>query len=66
MALRTNDNGKDRDMTADEEVSHLANSKIIIEDAKTNLKAEEARNRKRQEVLDRLGITYDELKIILS
>ena len=29
-------------------------------------KAEEARDRKRQEVLDRLGITAEELKTILS
>ncbi len=30
------------------------------------VKAEEARDRKRQEVLDRLGITAEELKTILS
>lgn len=30
------------------------------------LKKEEARDRKRQEVLDRLGITFEELKTILS
>ena len=35
-------------------------------EAEAKLKAEEARDRKRQEVLDRLGITAEELKTILS
>lgn len=35
-------------------------------EAEAKIKAEEARNRKRQEVLDRLGITAEELKTILS
>ena len=41
----------------------LADSKL---QAEARVKAEEARDRKRQEVLDRLGITAEELKTILS
>ena len=37
-----------------------------IKDLADTAKAEEARDRKRQEVLDRLGITAEELKTILS
>ena len=37
-----------------------------IKDRADRTKAEEARDRKRQEVLDRLGITAEELKTILS
>ena len=35
-------------------------------DIEAKVKAEEARDRKRQEVLDRLAITAEELKTILS
>ena len=41
----------------------IADAKL---EAEAKLKAEEARDRKRQEVLDRLGITAEELKTILS
>ena len=37
-----------------------------IKDRADKEKAKEARDRKRQEVLDRLGITAEELKTILS
>ena len=50
-----------------EELAQLA--KDIAEakiEAEAVAKAEEARDRKRQEVLDRLGITAEELKTILS
>lgn len=35
-------------------------------ESEAKIKAEEAQDRKRQEVLDRLGITAEELKTILS
>ena len=41
----------------------IADAKL---EAEAKVKAEEARDRKRQEVLDRLGITAEELKTILS
>lgn len=50
-----------------EELAQLA--KDIAEaklKAEAKVKAEEARDRKRREVLDRLGITAEELKTILS
>lgn len=55
-----------RDMNADELAQlakDIAETKLQTE---AKLKAEEAHDRKRREVLDRLGITAEELKTILS
>ena len=50
-----------------EELAQLAKDNADEKlEKETKLKAEEARDRKRQEVLDRLGITTEELKTILS
>ena len=57
-------------ITRDYNLEELAQLAKDIADAKlqaeAKLKAKEARDRKRQEVLDRLGITAEELKTILS
>jgi hypothetical protein len=50
-----------------EELDQLAKDTTAAKlEKEAKLKAEEARDRKRQEVLDRLGITAEELKTILS
>ena len=50
-----------------EELAQLAKDIAAAKlEAEAKLKTEEARDRKRQEVLDRLGITAEELKTILS
>ena len=60
MALKINDNGIDRDMTADEEATHLANAKIATAEAKAQAKALATKQAARQAVLDKLGLTADE------
>ena len=50
-----------------EELAQLAKDTAAAKlETDARVKAEEARDRKRQEVLDRLGITAEELKTILS
>ena len=60
MALKINDNGTDRKMTADEEAAYL----IWAETAKAEIEAQQqdltARAAKRQQALDKLGLTTDE------
>ena len=60
MALRINDNGTERDMTAKEEAAHLA----WAAEAQAEVEAQEqdltARAAKRQQALDKLGLTADE------
>ena len=60
MALKINDNGTDRDMTADEEAAYLANAKIATAEAKAQAKALATKQAARQAVLDKLGLTADE------
>ena len=55
-----------RDFNSDELAQlakDIADAKL---EAEAKAKAEDVRDRKRQEVLDRLGITAEELKTILS
>jgi len=66
MALKINENGIDRDMTADEEAAYLAWAKIAQAEAKTNADAQIAKDAARQAVLDKLGLTQDEAQALLG
>jgi hypothetical protein len=55
-----------RDMTEKELAEHEALRVQAIKDAAAKTKAEQAAEDKRQQILDRLGITNDELLTILS
>jgi hypothetical protein len=66
MALKINDNGTDRDMTADEEAAHKAWQKIAEAEAKARLDAQAAKIAARQAVLDKLGLTADEAAALLG
>jgi len=60
MTLKTNENGIDRDMTADEESAYLAHSAKILATTKAEADAKTAKAEARQSVLDKLGLTADE------
>lgn len=66
MALKINDNGIDRDMTANEQTVHLENAKIAIAEAKANAQAQTEKQAARQAVLDKLGLTADEAAALLG
>ena len=58
MALKINDNGKDRNMTKAEEAAHLAWAE--------QAQAEAEAVAKREALLDRLGITEEEARLLLG
>ena len=60
MALKINDNGIDRNMTADEKVAHLAWAETA------QAEAQAAKALARQAVLDKLGLTADEAAALLG
>ena len=60
MALKINDNGTDRNMTADEEAAYLAWAVKAQAEAEAEAEAAEAKAAARQAVLDKLGLTADE------
>ena len=60
MALKTNDNGIDRNMTADEEAAYLAWAVIAQTETEAQEQDNTARAAARQAVLDKLGLTADE------
>ena len=64
--MRTNDNGVDRDMTADEVIAHQAFQVTATAELKARTDAETARQVARQVVLDKLGLTADEAKVLLG
>ena len=66
MALKINENGIDRDMTADEEAAYLAWAKIAQAEAKAQADAQTAKQVARQAVLDKLGLTADEAAALLG
>ena len=66
MALKINDNGIDRDMTANEEAAYLAWQVIAQAEAKADADAQTAKNVARQAVLDKLGLTQDEAQALLG
>lgn len=66
MALKINDNGTDRDMTAEEEAAHLAWAAEAQAEAQAQAEAVEAKVAARQAVLDRLGLTEQEAQLLLG
>ena len=66
MALRINDNGTDRNMTASEEAAHKAYQQVAQAEAQAQADAVEAKQVARQAVLDRLGLTEQEAQLLLG
>ena len=61
-----NDNGIDRNMTESEEASYLASAKKIEANLKAQAKVQADKASAREALLDRLGITADEAKLLLG
>jgi hypothetical protein len=66
MALKINDNGIDRNMTAEEEAAHLAWAEQAQAEAEAEAEAQAAKQAARQAVLDKLGLTADEAQALLG
>ena len=66
MALKINDNGTDREMTAEEETAHKAWQTIAKGEAKAQYEAQITKLAARQAVLDKLGLTADEAAALLG
>jgi hypothetical protein len=66
MALKINDNGIDREMTANEETEFLTFTKLVIKQNDLNNTALAAKQAARQAVLDKLGLTADEANALLG
>jgi hypothetical protein len=66
MALIINDNGIDRNMTAEEEAAHLAWQKIAQAETQAQIDALALKQAARQAVLDKLGLNADEAAALLG
>lgn len=66
MALKINDNGTTRNMTAEEEAAHLAWAELAQAEAQAQAEAAEAKAVARQALLARLGITEEEAVLLLG
>jgi hypothetical protein len=66
MALKINENGIDRNMTAEEEAAHLANQQVAQVEAQAKADAVALKQAARQAVLDKLGLTADEAQALLG
>lgn len=66
MALKINDNGTTRDMTPDEEAAHLAWAETAKAEAEALKQDLTARAVKRQQALDKLGLTADEVAALFG
>ena len=64
--MKINDNGTDRDMTADELFTYEAWVKVKETENKAAAKADADRATAKQAVLDRLGITANEAALLLG
>ena len=64
--MKINDNGVDRDMTAEEEEQHKAWAVIAKAEAKEQAEAAAAKAAARQAVLDKLGLTANEAAALLG
>jgi len=64
--MRINDNGIDREMTADEETAHKAFQVTAKAEAKADADAQTARQVARQAVLNKLGLSADEAEALLG
>jgi hypothetical protein len=62
MTYRINDNGIDREMTEEETVAY----ELILDDVKAKAKEAKARATAKQAVIDKLGLTADEVAALLS
>jgi hypothetical protein len=60
MALKINDNGIERDMTADEIADYKAWQVIAKAETKAEIDAIEAKAAAKQAVINKLGLTADE------
>ena len=66
MTLKVNDNGKTRNMTADEESAHLAWATQVEAEAHAKAQAEANRQALKSATLAKLGLTADEVAALLS
>ena len=66
MALKINDNGTDRNMTAAEEAAHLAWAEVAQAEANAFVEMQTAKALALQAVLDKLGLTADEAQALLG
>ena len=66
MTLRINDNGTDRDMTENEIKEYEAWKTIKLKETEAQAKAEAERATAKQAVLDKLGLTAEEVTALLG
>ena len=66
MALKTNDNGIDREMTTDEETAFKASQKLAQAEAQARTEAATAKASARTALLAKLGITEAEAQLLLG
>ena len=66
MILKINDNGIDREMTEEEQDAHKKWAVIAKAEAKAQAEAIEAIKAQKAALLNRLGITAEEAKLLLS
>jgi hypothetical protein len=66
MTLKINDNGTDRQMTDEEIEAHQQWAVIAKAEAKAQAEAIEAIKAQKAALLNRLGITAEEAKLLLS
>jgi hypothetical protein len=66
MTLKINDNGVERDMTADELAAHEAWQKLAEAEAKIEAKLLTEQAKIKQATLAKLGLTADEVAALLS
>ena len=64
--MKISDNGIDRDMTEAEEISHLATLADIEKANKAQTKIAADKATAKQAVLDKLGLTADEVTALLG
>jgi hypothetical protein len=64
--MRTNDNGIDRDMTATELEAYEISLTIFSAEAEAQAVEIQIKEAARQALLDKLGITADEAKLLLG
>jgi len=66
MALKINDNGIDRDMTAEEEALFILSKNNYKTEKQAETDAQTAKQIAREAVLDKLGLTADEAAALLG
>jgi len=64
--LKINDNGIDRNMTANEETAYLNDAEQAQAEAEAQATAQAAKIAARQAVLDKLGLTVNEAAALLG